>query len=604
MPYERSDTTMSEFALCSTCAQEYTSPQSRRFHAQTNACADCGPRIWACDSEGRQRDTGAAAISFAVAALRAGRILALKGIGGYQLLVDGRSQAAVERLRHRKHRPAKPLAVLVASVEKAQRIAHVEEAERAALSSPANPIVVLRAKRDGSLAPGIHPGLDSVGVMLPTTPLHGMLSHEFGGPLVCTSGNVDGDPLVFDQRSAETALHGVADVWLHHDRRIARPIDDSVIRVIEGRPVSIRLARGLAPLPLDLPTQYSAISLGGQMKSAVAWTSGQTVLGPHIGDLDTLTSRERWLEQLAAWQALYRLEPARLVHDLHPDYFTTAWAGQQPLPALAIQHHHAHVVAGMLEHCWLDREVLGVAWDGTGYGSDGTIWGGEFLLATARGYHRVARLRPFRLPGGEACVRQPWRTALSVVADTFGPAQAEREFPADNARALLRLLRVNAVSPATSSAGRLFDAAAYLTLAIERSEFEGQAAMMLEAAADRTEAGAYRLPYLTGSPHELDWRPMFAALCADRRAGVAPGVMAMRFHRALANAIANVCRRHSHLPVVLGGGVFQNRLLTELVAESLADHPQPVGLPGVIPPGDGGLAAGQLAAALATWENA
>jgi hydrogenase maturation protein HypF len=605
MPYERSETTMSEFAFCATCEREYTLPESRRFHAQTNACADCGPHIWACDSAGNQCGTGEAAVSFAVAAIRAGRIAAIKGLGGYQLLVDAQNQSAVKRLRDRKLRRAKPLAVLVASVDAARRIAHIDQRERAALTSPANPIVVLRAKEGNSLAAGIHPGLDSVGVMLPTTPLHAMLARDFGGPLVCTSGNVDGDPLVYDERSAQTALADVADVWLHHDRKIARPIDDSVVRVIAGRPVSIRLARGLAPLPLELPLGNATMALGGHMKSAAAWNNGsQAVLGPHLGDLDTLASRERWLEQLAAWQTLYRFEPARLVHDLHPDYFTTAWAGEQPLPALAVQHHHAHVAAGMLEHGWLDREVLGVCWDGTGFGPDGTIWGGEFLVATARRYRRVARLRPFRLPGGEACVREPWRAALSVIADAIGPKQAEGAFRNIDAGPLLRLLRVNAVSPTTSSAGRLFDAAAQLALGVTCSEFEGQPAMMLEAAADSTETGGYAIRYTNGSPDELDWRPTVAALCADRRAGVAPGVMAMRFHRALANGIADVCRRHPHLPVVLGGGVFQNRLLTELVADALADHPQPIGLPEIIPPGDGGLAAGQLAAATMTWENA
>jgi hydrogenase maturation protein HypF len=610
MPYERSDTAMARFDFCSSCVGEYTSSDSRRFHAQTNACGDCGPDVWARDSDRKNCGNGNEAVAFAVTALRTGRIVALKGLGGYQLLVDALNEAAVERLRRRKYRPAKPLAVMVSTLDDARQIARLDEAEVAALSSPANPIVILRATTENPLAAAIHPGLNWIGVMLPTTPLHALLAQTFGGPLVCTSGNRDGEPLVYEETAVETALAGVADVWLHHDRPIARPIDDSVVRVIVGRPVSLRLARGLAPPPLDLPAGREVLALGGHMKCAAAWSNGQqAVLGPHVGDLDTLAARHRWIEQLDAWQALYRFDAKLLVHDLHPDYFTTTWAESMAIPSRGVQHHHAHVVAGMLEHGWLDRKVLGVAWDGTGYGADGTIWGGEFLIATVRSYRRIGRLRTFRLPGGEAAVREPWRTALSVVADALPGEAARREFPQHDAEALLKVLRVDAVSPATSSAGRLFDAAAHLALGVDRTDYEGQAAMMLEAVADRSVEGAYPLPIKSVSvenvacPLLLNWRPLIASLCSDRRGGAPPGVMAMKFHRALARGIAEVCRRHPHLPVVLGGGVFQNKLLTELVAEQLADHPQPVALPGLIPPGDGGLAAGQLAMALASGEN-
>ncbi|MEQ8789627.1 MAG: carbamoyltransferase HypF [Pirellulaceae bacterium] len=610
MPYERSDTTMERFGFCASCQQEYTSADARRFHAQTNACGQCGPQVWASDAQGRNCGAGDAALTFVVDALRAGRIVAVKGLGGYQLLVDACDEAAVQRLRRRKQRAAKPLAVMVTSVDAARRVAHLDQAEVNAIMGAANPIVVLRAKAANRLASSIHPGLDWVGVMLPTTPLHALIAERLGRPLVCTSGNRDGEPLACDERAAEAALSDVCDVWLHHDRPIARPIDDSVIRVIAGRPVSLRLARGLAPLPLALPTEPAILALGGHMKSAAAWSnSRQAVLGPHVGDLDTLAARERWLEQLAAWRELYRFQATTLVHDLHPDYFTTTWAASQSQSTLAVQHHHGHIVAGMLQQGWLDRQVLGVAWDGTGFGPDGTIWGGEFLIASARGYHRAASLRPFRLPGGEAAVRQPWRVAAGLVAQSSPSGELQREFPVYDVQALLNVSRVDAVSPVTSSAGRLFDAAAHLILGIERVDFEGQAAMMLESAADRTAPHAYRFSVNDGGTEKvacplLDWRPLVAGVCGDRRAGVAPGVMAMKFHRALARGIAAVCRRHSHLPVVLGGGVFQNRLLTELVVEQLADHPQPLGLPGVIPPGDGGLAAGQLAVALMNWENA
>jgi len=613
LPYERADTTMAEFAFCAPCEEEYTSPDSRRFHAQTNACKTCGPQIWAMDSDRRQRGAGEDALRFSLVLLRSGKILALKGIGGYQLLVDATNGEAVHRLRARKHRPAKPLAVMVRSLEAAHQLALIDQPEREALCGPSNPIVLLRARGGTPLCSGIRPQLDSVGLMLPTTPLHALLAADFGRPLVCTSGNDDGDPLMYREPDAETVLAGVCDGWLHHDRAIARPIDDSVVRVIAGRCVTIRLARGLAPLPLEAPADGSLVALGGHMKSAAAWSNGrQAVLGPHVGELETLSSRRRFIEQLDAWRKLYRFRPLRFVHDLHPDYFTTQLAQQQNERTLAVQHHHAHVVAGMLEEGWLDRTVLGVSWDGTGYGPDGTIWGGEFLVATVRGYQRLGRLRPFPLPGGEACIHHPWRTALSVIAAAVGNEQAEqmlgRSETRPNANVVLQMIRSKVNAPVTSSAGRLFDAAAQIILGVDRVDYEGQAAMALESVADPSVAGRYAFPLVQRendkkSVAELDWRPLFAELLADRRRGASPGEMAMRFHRTLAAGIVRVCRRRPDLPVVLGGGVFQNRLLTELLVQMLYDHPQPLGLPGAIPPGDGGLAAGQLAVALAHGEK-
>jgi hydrogenase maturation protein HypF len=334
----------------------------------------------------------------------------------------------------------------------------------------------------------------------------------------------------------------------------------------------------------------------------MAWSNGaQSVLGPHIGDQDTVTARERYVSQWSQWQELYRCEPQRIAHDLHPEYFSTEWAQAQELRCVAVQHHHAHVVSGMFEHGWLDQTVLGVAWDGTGYGTDGTIWGGEFLVCCARGFERFARLRPFRLPGGEAAIREPWRIALSVVADALGRAEAGRLTWPDVDPALrdrvLAILDHPHWSPRTSSAGRLFDAAAAIALGMARVEFEGQAAMILESMANRQSEGAYSLPLGTGELPELDWRPMFSALVCDCRAGVEPSVVSARFHRGLAEAIVRVCQQRPALPVVLSGGVFQNRLLTEWILESNAELAGRVGTPGIIPPNDGGLAAGQLAVA-------
>ena len=606
MPYERVDTSMSVFPLCDPCRREYDRPADRRCHAQTNACPECGPHVWSVAGDGRAGGRDDAALQAAAAALRAGQIVALRGVGGYQLLTDASDDRAVQRLRQRKGRRTKPLAVLVDSLATAQRLARLSALEQTALESLANPIVICRAQADSGLAADVHPQLDRVGLMLPSTPLHALLAAAVGRPLICTSGNREGDPLEYTVAHAEQRLAGICDLWLHHDREILRPIDDSVVQIVAEQQVSLRLARGLAPWPLDLPAGPPLLAVGGHLKCAAAWSNGvQAVLGPHVGDQQNLPERERLIAQIEQWIQLYRFQPQRLVHDLHPDYFTTRWAAEQDLPRRTIQHHHAHIVAGMLQRGWLDRTVLGVAWDGTGYGPDGTIWGGEFLVARAHTYQRVARLRPFRLPGGEAAILQPWRCCLAVLDDACGQSLADRLLPSSvdaRQRSLLRRIVSHPhLSPWTSSAGRLFDVAAVLCLGTERAEFDGQLAMRLEALADTAASGQYPLPRQPGEVAELDWRPAVRALCDDLQRGTSPSTVAMRFHRTLAAGIFELCRAHAELPVVLSGGVFQNRVLTELLYELWADDPQPVSWPGILPPGDGGLAAGQLAAAMA-WE--
>lgn len=604
MPFERADTTMAEFSLCPDCRCEYERPGDRRFHAQTTACAACGPKIWCKIAGHNTKLFEDKALRAAIGHLAAGKIVALRGLGGYQLLVDATNEAAVARLRERKGRRAKPLAVMVESIEVARRLAHFNQDEVAAFNDPSAPIVLVRANADSGLAPANNTHLETVGLMRPTTPLHYLLARDFARPLVCTSANREGDPLEYKVEGSEEHLAGIADLWLHHDRAIARPIDDSVVRVMAGRRVTIRLARGLAPLPLDLPMMPPTIAVGGYFKAATAWSNGrQAVLGAHIGDQESLTARERFLAHLKDWLQLYRFQPAQFVHDMHPEYFSTQWTQKQPLRQLAIQHHHAHVVAGMLEHGWLDRRTLGVAWDGTGYGTDGTIWGGEFLVCSASGFTRVGRLRPFSLPGGEAAIHEPWRIALSVCGQLDRSMELAK-WPGWNVNvrqiaSVAQIVNRPRLSPLTSSAGRLIDAAAALILGIDRADFDGQAAMRLEAAADCDAKGWYDFPLFEGELPELDWRPLFVGLLADHRRGVDAGVMAMRFHRSLAHGITRVCGHWRELPVILSGGVFQNRLLTELVAEMHNDKAQPLGLPGIIPPNDGGLAAGQLAIASA-----
>jgi hydrogenase maturation protein HypF len=605
MPYERVLTGMTHFSLCANCRGEYEDAGDRRFHAQTNCCPECGPHVWLVNRAKRVIGFRGDALDVAAAAIGRGQIVAVRGLGGYQLLCDATNDEVVRRLRKLKHRPAKPLAVMVESREAADRIGRAGPEERRALNSPENPIVLLPARAGSTLAREIQFGLTEVGVMLPTTPLHALLASATGRPLVVTSGNIEGAPLAVDASEAERELAGVTDLWLHHDRPIRRPIDDSVVRIIAGRAVTIRCARGLAPLPLALDAAVPVLALGGHQKGAVAVSNGlQCVLGPHVGDLDGVETQMRFVQHVKDFVELYGAPPELVVHDLHPTYFTTHRAHEQPVRRLAVQHHHAHVVAAMIEPGWLDREVLGVAFDGTGFGPDGTIWGGEFLLAGATRFQRAARLRPFRLPGGESAIREPWRIAVGLVGEVGGPQAALcHPWRGPSAPAVERVLNVrhrDQFSPVTSSVGRLFDGVAALVLGIEAVQYEGQAAMLLEAASDESASGEYEVQVREAEVLELDWRPLIHELLDDLASNIAPSTIAMRFHRGLAAATVAVARRFSPRPIVLGGGTFQNRLLTELIAAGLEGGNQPLGLPGQIPPNDGGLAAGQLAIALAT----
>ncbi len=604
MPYDRGSTGMALFDQCPKCHSEYVQPIDRRFHSQTNSCRACGPRLWLTDAGGEPIHDEELALPRAASALLQGTILAVKGIGGYQLMVDATCSASVNELRRRKQRWGKPLAVMVADIAGAESLATLSAADRESLACPANPIVVAAVRTTSPLSCQVAEGLATVGLMLPTSPLHEFLVRRAGRPLVVTSGNLEGDPLVFDETTAESELRHVPELFLHHNRPIVRPIDDSVIQCSSGRTATIRLARGLAPLPLELKSDRAILALGGHQKVAIALTNGaQAVLGPHVGDLENELVRTRYLSHIDAMCRLYGAQPSVLAHDLHTDYFTTRWAAEQSIATLAVQHHHAHIAAGLLEHHWLDREVLGVAWDGTGYGPDGTIWGGEFLIATATDFRRVAHLRPLALPGGEAAVNAPWRVAVTLVWDSLGPDAALHlrfpNVPVATIEDIVRVVKSTKLCPITTSAGRLFDGVAALALGIAQSQFEGQPAMLLEAACDLSASGEYELPMIEGEPSILDWQPLICGVISDLRSQIPAGTIAMKFHRALASAIVTVASRYNHLPVVLAGGCFHNCVLTELVSQQFSLRRQPLGLPGVIPTNDGGLAAGQLAVAIA-----
>jgi len=607
LPYDRARTTMRQFPLCAVCEAEYADPHCRRFHAESIACPDCGPQLALWNDAGQVTATRHAALLQAADFLRRGMVVALKGLGGFQLLADAGNDAAVCRLRARKRRPRKPFALMFPSLETAQAAAHVGAVERNLLASPAAPIVLLRARSDRvALAPGVAPDNPCVGVMLPYTPLHHLLLRDLARPVVATSGNLGDEPIVADETEALERLAGIADCFLVHDRPIHRPVDDSVVRVMGGQAVVLRLARGYAPMPIVQQTvTRPVVALGGQQKNAVAaGFAGKVFLGPHIGDLNAARTRDAFARMVAELPRLHGIAPACVACDAHPDYHSTHVAMDLGLPVTPVPHHLAHVLACMVDNA-LQDPVLGVAWDGTAYGGDGTIWGGEFLVVDTARFRRVAHLRPFRLPGGEAAVREPRRAALGLLHAIGGDtALANTDLPPVAAfttreRAILATMLTRDVNaPLTSSAGRLFDAVAALLGLCQVSNFEGEAAMAVEFAAGRAR-GTVTLPPAvvreTTGPLVIDWQPPLTALIEQRLAGSAPEPLAAALHDALSAAIVEVAGRVGLQRVALTGGCFQNAILTERTVDRLRAAGFAPYWHHRIPPNDGGLAVGQVA---------
>jgi len=609
-PFDRERTAMVAFPLCPACREEYEDPQDRRYHAQAVACADCGPQL-------RLLGSDLEPLAAAIGSLRAGHIIALKGLGGFQLLCDARDEDAVQRLRRRKGRPAKPLALMFPSLEGLARACHVDEVEAGLLRGATAPIVLLRPRATTSIAPSVHPGAPRIGAMLPTTPLHTLLLQRLGGPVVCTSGNRSEEPICTEGSEAMERLGPIADLVVDHDRPVLRPVDDSVMRVIGGRPVPLRRARGQAPRPIPLPAEGPPIlALGAHLKNTVGLALGaQAVLSPHVGDLDERLTVQRFEEAAAELCRGFGVHPVAIACDLHPDYRSTRHAeelaARYRVPLVRVQHHHAHVAAVVAEH-ELRGPVLGLAWDGTGHGSDGTAWGGEALLLPDVGsFERVATLRGFRLAGGDAAARQPARTALGLLSELEGteaiPGAAEAlarigGVLGERTLGLLQqMLATGTGSPITTAMGRLFDGVAFLAGLRGRCSYEAQAAIELEAAAERgLEAGedrAYPLPCQPGAPMVADWRPTVIAVLRDRERGVDVERIAARFHLALADLGAALAARHPRVPVALSGGCFQNGVLVCEVTQRILADGGVVHTPWQVPPNDGGLALGQLAVA-------
>ena len=597
LPYDRARTVMAAFPLCPECRAEYEDPGDRRFHAQPVACPACGPRLW---FEAGGVALAGDAIALAAACLRKGSVVAVKGLGGFHLACDAMNPAALALLRDRKRRPSKPFAVM-ATLAQAEGFCVLGEAERALLAEAAAPIVLVPSR--GVLPEGLAPGVASVGVMLPYTPLHHLLMDAFGGPLVMTSGNLSGEPQVIGNDEARAKLSGFADGFLMHDRDIARRLDDSVERAMP--PMVLRRARGRVPGVLPLPPGMpdgQVLAVGGQMKGAIALTKGgQVLLGHHLGDLDDALCAEEFGKSVADYRALFDARTAVIAHDLHPGYRATlaaeAMARAEGLRLEAVQHHHAHLAACLAENLWpLDGgAVAGIVLDGTGLGSDGTVWGAELLLGDYRGVERVAHLAPAPLPGGDRAAREPWRNAL-VRLDQAGLAVlADRLFQGLPIRALRAAVAAGVNAPVSSSAGRLYDAvAACLGLCAAGQSYEGEAAMRLEAMAVAGEEG---YPFGPG----LDPAPVFTALARDLTEGVPAGRIAGRFQEGLAAAFAApalaLVREGRARAVALTGGCFQNAGLLAAVARRLDGVA--VLTHRVTPANDGGLALGQAMVALA-----
>jgi hydrogenase maturation protein HypF len=676
LPYDRANTSMRQFAMCPQCQTEYEDPRNRRFHAQPNACPVCGPRLelLECGDASPLSKRGHVralqnddALLAAAKAIREGRIVAVKGLGGFHLMADAQNEKAVQLLRERKHREEKPFALMFPTLESVKAVCEVLPLEERLLRSPEAPIVLLKkhGNRQSAIGNSAASGNPNLGAMLPSNPLHHLLMAELGFPVVATSGNLSDEPICTDEREALERLGGIADIFLVHNRPIVRHVDDSIVRVMLDREMVLRRARGYAPLPVSIGGTSSTspkhreesedqglvelvppkivLAVGAQLKNAVALALGnQVFISQHIGDLETEQAHNAFRRVIADFEKLYDAKPEIIAADLHPDYLSTKFAcetvAQASPPAgsggiraasfsdteqgcsvnsqagspryIGVQHHIAHVLSCMAEN-EIGPPALGVSWDGTGYGLDGTIWGGEFFQIADKHIERIANLRPFRLPGGDKAVREPRRPAIGLLYELFGDAAFEmthlppfQNLAAVELSAVKGMLQRKLNSPHTSSMGRLFDAVASLIGLRQQMRYEGQAAMELEFVLDGIETDeSYNLSLVTPhSPFVLDWAPLIEAILSDVQNGVATGRLSAKFHNALAEAVVAVAKRVGERRVVLSGGCFQNRYLTERTVRRLqAERFLPYWHQRV-PPNDGGIALGQVVAARLSLE--
>jgi hydrogenase maturation protein HypF len=611
VPYDRPNTTMAGFAMCEPCACEYHDPADRRFHAQPTCCPACGPTLRLVGPAGAAEVEALDPIAAAAELLREGAVVAVKGVGGYHLAADAASEAAVGTLRSRKHREDKPFAVMVADLAMARTLCEVDAVEAGVLSSPRRPIVLLRRRPDAPLASQVAPGNRSVGLLLPYTPMHHLLLAAVGRPIVLTSGNLSDEPIAYLDEEAAERLDGVADRFLVHDRPIHMRTDDSVARVFAGRELLLRRSRGYAPQPLTQPWAFRRplLACGAELKGTFCLAKGRhAFVSHHIGDLENYETLRSFIQGVEHFTRLFEVTPELVVHDLHPEYLSTKYAldleARDGVELLGVQHHHAHVASCLADNAEAGP-VIGVAFDGTGYGTDGTVWGGELLAADLSGFERIGHLDPVPLPGGATAIREPWRMAATYLEAAFGDALPDRLGVAERNRErwgqVLALGRSGVASPATSSAGRLFDAVAAILDVRDAINYEGQAAIELEQLADPAERGAYHARIEPGPPFRIVGADLVRAAVEDLGGGAAPEVVAARFHNGVAAAIVAGCelgREATGLATIaLSGGVFQNLLLLERTVAGLEARGFRVLTHGRVPPNDGGISLGQAAIA-------
>jgi hydrogenase maturation protein HypF len=610
LPYDRPNTSMKDFPMCDNCRAEYENPADRRFHAQPIACPGCGPHLELWDKDGNALAKYDKALTKTVQAIKNGQIVAVKGLGGFHLVVDALNEEAVKRLRQHKNREEKPFALMYPSLESAKSDCVISSAEERLLLSPESPIVLLRKKPAGHSTDSLKnvaPNNPYLGIMLPYTPLHHLLMAELSQPIVATSGNLTDEPICIDEREALSRLNGIADLFLVHNRPIVRHVDDSIARLIMGQEMVLRRARGYAPLPVYVKQSLPRVlAVGAHLKNSVAIAVDNKVfISQHIGDLETAQAYEAFSQVIKSLGKLYDFNPQSIACDEHPDYMSSKYAQETDLPVIKVQHHYAHVLAGMADN-ELKPPVLGVAWDGTGYGSDGTIWGGEFLSIEDGDFERFAHFRTFSLPGGERAIKEPRRSALGILYEMYeqdafkiGRLATSKAFFDTELPLFEKMLAANINCPRTSSAGRLFDAVASIIDIRQTMNYEGQAAMELEYSILDNEIGEhykYEIS-LDTKPIIIDWEPMIRQIIADVRNSVSVGIMAAKFHNTLAEIILHIARLANCKQVVLSGGSFQNKYLIErAIARLRAEGFNPYWHQR-IPPNDGGIALGQIMAA-------
>ena len=606
VPYDRPFTTMAPFTMCPACASEYHDPADRRFHAQPVCCPACGPRLRLLDASGAELP--GEPLAAAAALLRGGAVLAVKGLGGFHVATLASDATATAALRARKHREDKPFAVMVADLDTAQRLCRIDPVGQRLLAGRRRPIVLLPRRPDAPVAPAVAPGNRSLGLMLPYTPLHHLLLRHTAEPIVLTSGNVSDEPIAYQDDDARARLVGIADAFVTHDRAIHMRTDDSVVRVFRGAELPVRRSRGYAPEPLTLarPVPRPILGCGAELKSTFCLARGRhAFLSHHIGDLENYETLRSFTEGVQHFRRLFDVQPEVVAHDLHPEYLSTKYAYDlTDVDLVGVQHHHAHIASCLADNGHAGP-VLGVAFDGLGYGSDGTLWGGEFLLADLAAFQRLAHLAAVPMPGGTAAIRQPWRMAAAYLG-----TEAPKELVTRNAEhwdSVLAMVARQVNAPLTSSAGRLFDAVAAILGIRDSINYEGQAAVELEQRADLTEQGSYPATVTTGPVLQLQGADLVHAVLADLHAGVAPEVIATRFHHGLADAIVRVClmlREATGVSVAaLSGGVFQNVLLLERTVAGLEQSGFQTLTHSRVPPNDGGISLGQVAVAASSLRS-